>query len=277
MWDICPTQPVPYSHALHVGQLGMDCRYCHTGVEVAAAATIPPTQTCMNCHSKVRANSEKLIPIRESYATGMPVPWIRVHDLPDYVYFDHSAHVRRGVGCVSCHGRIDTMEVVFQAEPLSMGWCLECHRNPGAAPAPGGVRHPTRLGGRGGPAGARLEVARNQQHQPTDGLQHMSSLKPEQSMQYWRSLDELAQTPEFKEAVRREFPNDEWDRLAAGHPSSVPQGHGGVHRLCRIDLVPVAEGGDRSLRQPPRRPDARRSRAATPPPWRSAGRRSVCW
>jgi len=125
-----PTQPVPYSHALHVGQLGMDCRYCHTGVEQTARATIPPTQTCMNCHSKVRANSEKLIPVRESYATGMPVPWIRVHDLPDYVYFDHSAHVRRGVGCVSCHGRIDTMEVVFQAEPLSMGWCLECHRSP---------------------------------------------------------------------------------------------------------------------------------------------------
>lgn len=125
-----PTQPVPYSHALHVGQLGMDCRYCHTGVEVAAAAAIPPTQTCMNCHSKVRANSEKLIPVRESYATGMPVSWIRIHDLPDYVYFDHSAHVRRGVGCVSCHGRIDAMEVVFQAEPLSMGWCLECHRSP---------------------------------------------------------------------------------------------------------------------------------------------------
>jgi len=125
-----PEQPVPYSHALHVGQLGMDCRYCHTGVEVAAAAAIPPTQTCMNCHSKVRANSEKLIPVRESYATGMPVPWIRIHDLPDYVYFDHSAHVRRGVGCVSCHGRIDTMEVVFQDKPLSMGWCLECHRSP---------------------------------------------------------------------------------------------------------------------------------------------------
>ena len=125
-----PTQPVPYSHALHVGQLGMDCRYCHTGVETAAHAAIPPTQTCMNCHAKVRAESEKLIPVRESYATGMPVPWIRIHDLPDYVYFNHSAHVRRGVGCVSCHGRIDTMEVVYQAEPLSMGWCLDCHRNP---------------------------------------------------------------------------------------------------------------------------------------------------
>jgi hypothetical protein len=125
-----PTQPVPYSHAVHVGQLGIDCRYCHTGVEVAAHAAVPPTQTCMNCHSKVRADSEKLIPVRESYATGMPVPWVKIHDLPDYVYFDHSAHVRRGVGCVSCHGRIDTMEVVYQAEPLSMGWCLECHRHP---------------------------------------------------------------------------------------------------------------------------------------------------
>jgi hypothetical protein len=125
-----PVQPVPYSHALHVGQLGMDCRYCHTGVEVAANALIPPSQTCMNCHKTVRANSEKLIPVFESYSTGMPVEWIRVHDLPDYVFFNHSAHVRRGVGCVSCHGRIDTMEVVSQQKPLSMGWCLDCHRNP---------------------------------------------------------------------------------------------------------------------------------------------------
>ena len=125
-----PVQPVPYSHALHVGQLGMDCRYCHTGVERAAAASVPPSQTCMNCHKTVRANSEKLIPVFESYSTGMPVEWIRVHDLPDYVYFNHSAHVRRGVGCVSCHGRIDTMEVVSQQKPLSMGWCLDCHRNP---------------------------------------------------------------------------------------------------------------------------------------------------
>ncbi|MCP4895470.1 MAG: cytochrome C [bacterium] len=125
-----PEQPVAYSHALHVGQLGLDCRYCHTGVEVAAQAAIPPTQTCMNCHSAVRTNSEKLIPVRESAATGMPIEWIRVHDLPDYVFFNHSAHVRRGVGCVSCHGRIDTMEVVTQVEALSMGWCLECHRAP---------------------------------------------------------------------------------------------------------------------------------------------------
>ena len=125
-----PVQPVPYSHALHVGQLGMDCRYCHNTVEFTAAAAIPPTQTCMNCHKTVRTTSQRLIPVFESYSTGMPVEWIRVHDLPDFVYFNHSAHVRRGVGCVSCHGRIDTMEVVTQMKPLSMGWCLECHRSP---------------------------------------------------------------------------------------------------------------------------------------------------
>ena len=125
-----PEQPVPYSHAVHVGQLGLDCRYCHSTVEKAAHAAIPPTQTCMNCHSNVRANSEKLIPVRSSYATGMPIEWIRVHDLPDYVYFNHSAHVTRGVSCVSCHGRVDQMEQVYQVEPLSMRWCLDCHRNP---------------------------------------------------------------------------------------------------------------------------------------------------
>lgn len=125
-----PTQPVPYSHALHAGELGIDCRYCHTGVETGAKATIPPTQTCMNCHSAIKAESELLAPVRESYATGMPVQWVRVHDLPDFAYFDHSAHVSRGVGCVSCHGRIDRMEVVQQVEPLHMGWCLDCHRDP---------------------------------------------------------------------------------------------------------------------------------------------------
>ncbi len=125
-----PVQPVPYSHALHAGQLGIDCRYCHNTVEVAAHAALPPTQTCMNCHARIRTTSPKLLPVRESYATGLPIPWVRVHDLPDYVYFDHSAHVRRGVGCVECHGRVDTMEVVTQVHRLSMGWCLDCHRHP---------------------------------------------------------------------------------------------------------------------------------------------------
>ena len=125
-----PAQPVPYSHALHAGQLGIDCRYCHNTVERAAHAAVPPTETCMNCHAAIYPESPNLLAVRESYASGMPIPWVRVHDLPDYAYFNHSAHVNRGVGCVECHGRIDKMEVVYQAEPLNMGWCLDCHRNP---------------------------------------------------------------------------------------------------------------------------------------------------
>ncbi|MCO5169109.1 MAG: cytochrome c family protein [Planctomycetes bacterium] len=125
-----PEQPVPYSHALHVGQLGLDCRYCHTSVERGPHANVPPTATCMNCHTKVLTQSPQLEPVRESAQTGKPIPWVRVHDLPNYVYFDHSAHVTRGIGCVSCHGRVDTMDVVQQVATLSMAWCVDCHRHP---------------------------------------------------------------------------------------------------------------------------------------------------
>lgn len=136
-----PTQPIPFSHALHAGKLKMDCRYCHNTVEVAAYAAIPPTGTCLNCHrgadaqglvstTAIHTKSAKLAPLRESLASGDSVPWVKIHDLPDYAYFNHSAHVRRGVACVSCHGRIDKMEQVAQQKPLSMAWCLECHRNP---------------------------------------------------------------------------------------------------------------------------------------------------
>jgi hypothetical protein len=125
-----PDQPVPYSHRLHAGELGIDCRYCHTTVEESAFANVPPTQTCMNCHRTIFPESEALAPVRASHDTGMPVEWMRVHDLPDFVYFNHSAHVRRGVGCVECHGRVDEMDVVYQAKALSMAWCLDCHRAP---------------------------------------------------------------------------------------------------------------------------------------------------
>ncbi|MEM1010594.1 MAG: cytochrome c3 family protein [Planctomycetota bacterium] len=125
-----PEQPVHYSHALHVGQLGMDCKYCHTTVEKAAFAAVPPTQTCMNCHSNVATAEPTLNKVRESWATGEPIEWIKIHDLADYSYFNHSAHVNAGVGCYSCHGRVDQMEVVYQAQPLNMGWCLQCHREP---------------------------------------------------------------------------------------------------------------------------------------------------
>jgi menaquinone reductase, multiheme cytochrome c subunit len=102
-----PDQPVPYSHELHAGQLGMDCRYCHSTVEKAAFAAVPSTQVCMNCHANIRNDSELLAPVRKSFTTGMPLEWIQVHDLPDFVYFDHSAHVNNGVGCATCHGRVD--------------------------------------------------------------------------------------------------------------------------------------------------------------------------
>lgn len=125
-----PEQPVPYSHAVHAGDMDMDCRYCHTDVETTAHANIPPTATCMNCHATVKTQSEKLAPVRESWETGEPIEWIRVHDLPDFVYFNHAGHIQSGVGCVSCHGRVDRMEVVEQVEALTMGWCLECHRDP---------------------------------------------------------------------------------------------------------------------------------------------------
>ncbi|RMH04801.1 MAG: cytochrome C [Planctomycetota bacterium] len=125
-----PEQPIPFSHALHAGELGLDCRYCHTTVEEAAHAAIPPTSICLNCHQRVLPESPLLAPLRESAETGAPIPWVRVHDLPDYVYFDHAAHVLSGVSCVECHGRVDTMEVVKQVQPLSMGWCLDCHRDP---------------------------------------------------------------------------------------------------------------------------------------------------
>jgi hypothetical protein len=125
-----PAQPVAYSHRLHAGQLGMDCRYCHANVERSYEAMVPPTQTCMGCHAVVRADSAALAPVRESWETNRPIPWVRVHNLPDHSYFDHSIHSAAGIGCVSCHGRVDRMEVVAQAQPLSMGWCLDCHRNP---------------------------------------------------------------------------------------------------------------------------------------------------
>ena len=125
-----PEQPVPYSHQQHAGELQIDCRYCHASVETSAVANVPPTQVCMNCHQAVKRDSELLAPILESMSSGAPMRWVRVHDLPDYAYFNHSAHLTAGVGCASCHGAIHEMDVVMQVEPLSMSWCLDCHRNP---------------------------------------------------------------------------------------------------------------------------------------------------
>lgn len=123
-------QPVPFSHEHHVSGLGIDCRYCHTSVENSSFAGIPPTHTCMTCHSQIWVNSPMLAPVRESYQTGESIPWVRVHDLPDFVYFDHSIHVVKGVGCETCHGRVDEMPLTWKTESLQMQWCLECHRQP---------------------------------------------------------------------------------------------------------------------------------------------------
>ena len=123
-------QPVPFSHQHHVAGLGIDCRYCHTSVEQSAFAGIPPTETCMNCHKQIWTNAELLEPVRSSYANNVPIEWNRVHDLPDFVYFNHGVHVAKGVGCVTCHGRVDRMPLTWRVAPLEMQWCLECHRAP---------------------------------------------------------------------------------------------------------------------------------------------------
>ena len=123
-------QPVPFSHEHHVAGLGIDCRYCHTSVERSAYAGLPPTATCMNCHTQIWSDSPMLEPVRASLRTGQPLAWTRVHDLADFVYFDHSIHVAKGVGCASCHGAVDTMPLMRQAARLQMEWCLDCHRHP---------------------------------------------------------------------------------------------------------------------------------------------------
>ena len=131
-----PTQPVNFPHSIHAGQMGMDCRYCHSTVEKSWYANLPAANVCMNCHNTVLKDDPRLAPIRESFATGKPVPWVQIHRTPDYVYFNHSVHVTRGVSCVECHGRIDQMDEVAQAKPLHMAFCLDCHRNPAMAIRP---------------------------------------------------------------------------------------------------------------------------------------------
>jgi len=128
--QVARDQPIQFSHERHVGGNGIDCRYCHTSVEESSFAGIPPTRTCMNCHSQIFANSPFLEPVRESLRSGRSIQWNRVHDLPDFVYFDHSIHVNKGVGCTTCHGQVDRMPLMWQEKSLQMEWCLDCHRAP---------------------------------------------------------------------------------------------------------------------------------------------------
>lgn len=128
--NVVRAQPVQFSHEHHVSGLGIDCRYCHTSVEESHFAGIPPTHTCMSCHSQVWADAPMLAPVRESQAMDRPIEWNRVHDLPDFTYFNHAIHIKKGVGCTSCHGRVDQMPLAWKAEPMTMEWCLDCHRYP---------------------------------------------------------------------------------------------------------------------------------------------------
>ena len=128
--NVARSQPVPFSHKHHVAGLGIDCRYCHTSVEVSSFAGIPPTKTCMNCHAQIWSDAPMLEPVRESFRSGNSLEWVRVHDLPDFVFFNHSIHVAKGIGCSTCHGQVDKMPLTWRVASLQMEWCLDCHRQP---------------------------------------------------------------------------------------------------------------------------------------------------
>ena len=161
-----PEQPVPYSHALHAGELGMDCRYCHSVVERSPKAAVPPAATCMNCHSTVKKDADSLLPVRQAFGENEPLRWARVTDLPDYVFFNHQAHVNASVGCESCHGRIDQMVKVYQYASLTMEWCINCHKDP--TPHLRDAVNVTKMGYRQSPGeGERVRKA-NQINAPTN-------------------------------------------------------------------------------------------------------------
>ena len=127
---VAPEQPIMFSHKHHVKDDGIDCRYCHTGVETSSYAGLPPTETCMTCHSQIWSNASATQPIRDSWASGKSIAWTRVHDLPDFVYFNHSIHINKGIGCSTCHGQVDEMPWLYKVNTLNMNWCVNCHRNP---------------------------------------------------------------------------------------------------------------------------------------------------
>jgi menaquinone reductase, multiheme cytochrome c subunit len=161
-----PEQPVPYSHALHAGELGIDCMYCHSVVDRSNKAAVPPAAVCMNCHTTVKKDSDRLMPVRAAYAENEPLRWVRVTDLPDYVFFNHQAHVNAAVGCESCHGRVDQMVKVYQTASLTMQWCVDCHKDP--TPFLREPQNVTKMGYQPSPGeGARI-MKQNQVAPPTN-------------------------------------------------------------------------------------------------------------
>ena len=192
--------------------------------KAANFAAIPPTETCMNCHTNIRTQSDKLQPIRDSWATGKPMEWIKIHDLPQYVYFSHQAHVNHGVGCIECHGRIDQMEQVYQAKPLSMGWCLDCHRDPGSHLRPKTVAvtdmnwtppaDPTDAANAGGTVFEGIFDSRHGVHAELFDVSSVTKMKHHSAQRdYWRSLAHLANAPEVQAAAEKEFASYEPDEL----------------------------------------------------------------
>jgi hypothetical protein len=165
-------QPIQFSHAHHAGGMGIDCRYCHTSVENSAFAGIPPTKTCMNCHAQIWTNAPILEPVRASFRNDTPLTWVRVNDLPDFVYFSHQVHVRQGVGCDTCHGKVDTMPLMIQAQPLLMEWCIDCHRAPEKYLRPRDQVFNMNYR----PAGDQLEIGRKlKQDYNISSVEHMTS------------------------------------------------------------------------------------------------------
>ena len=165
-------QPIQFSHAHHAGGMGIDCRYCHTSVENSAFAGIPPTKTCMNCHAQIWTNAPILEPVRASFRNETPLTWVRVNDLPDFVYFSHQVHVRQGVGCDTCHGKVDTMPLMVQAQPLLMEWCIACHRAPEQFIRPRDQVFNMNYT----PAGDQLEIGRKlKQDYNISSVEHMTS------------------------------------------------------------------------------------------------------
>lgn len=169
-------QPVPFSHQHHVSDAGIDCRYCHTSVEVSATAGIPSTDICMNCHAYLFRDQEMLAPVRLSFRRDIPLQWTRVHDVPDFTYFDHSIHVHKGIGCITCHGQVDKMPLMWREHSLQMEWCLRCHFNP--------VPH----------------------------------VRPREFVFHMQTLEELAETDEFRQYLRREFPRRVYPELNSETP-----------------------------------------------------------
>jgi hypothetical protein len=207
-----PDQPVPFSHKHHVQGLGIQCQYCHTTVEKSSYAGIPPTKTCMNCHAQIWTNAQLLEPVRTSWATGQSLTWTKVHDLPDYVYFSHEIHVNKGLGCSSCHGRVDQMPLMYAQNTLQMEWCLDCHRNPG------------------------------KNLRPTTEIYNMAWEKPAEDRPVWCAVGEEAQgtpTAQSVNCVTRDPGQTGVEVASLQMPALGP--HGAAPQIGRESIVPPVE------------------------------------